>query len=160
MDKLRHEERIKVARGIMRLLDRWGVGPEDQRTILGLPADTRSRDLRRFRDDTPLPDTPGISGRVEHLVGIADALRTACPRDPTRGALWINTAHRRFDRRTAPGDDDRGRSRRHYRGSIGVGLHLRLALHRIRRVTPRLAAAAHRPPSGSATLAAKRPRRA
>ena len=100
MDKLRHEERIKVARGIMRLLDRWGVGPEDQRTILGLPADTRSRDLRRFRDDTPLPDTPGISGRVEHLVGIADALRTACPRDPTRGALWINTAHRCFDRRT------------------------------------------------------------
>ncbi len=100
MDEPGYEERIKVARGIMQLLERWGVDPEDQRTILGLPPDTRTRHLRRFRDNTPLPDTPEISERVEHLAGIADALRTACPRDPTRGALWINTPHRRFARRT------------------------------------------------------------
>jgi hypothetical protein len=100
MDELHYEDRVRVARGIMRLLERWGVGPEDQRTILGLPADIRTRHLRRFRDNTPFPNAPEISERVEHLVGIADALRTACPRDPTQGALWINTAHRRFDRRT------------------------------------------------------------
>ncbi|GBE09979.1 hypothetical protein BMS3Bbin12_02106 [bacterium BMS3Bbin12] len=100
MGELGYEERVTVARGIMRLLERWGVDPEDQRTILGLSEDIRIRHLRRFRDDTPFPDTPEISERVEHLVGIADALRTACPRDPTRGALWINTPHRRFARRT------------------------------------------------------------
>ncbi|HQU14601.1 MAG: hypothetical protein B7Z66_04560 [Chromatiales bacterium 21-64-14] len=100
MKELSYDERVTVAQGIMRLLDRWGVGTEDQRTLLGLPDDTRTRHLRRFRDDTPFPDDPAIWERVEHLAEIADALRTTYPRDPAPGTPWMNKPHRRFNQRT------------------------------------------------------------
>lgn len=100
MNTLSYEDRVTLARGIMRLLERWGAGPEDQLTILGLPEETRTRHLRRFRDDTPFPDAPEVWERVEHLVEIADALRTTYPRDPAQGAPWMNKPHRRFSQRT------------------------------------------------------------
>ncbi len=96
MDSTIEEERLLLARSIMAILDDWGVGAEDRIRLLGLPEGTRTRHLERFRLNTPLPEEGEVMARVEHLVGIADALRTTFPRNPNMGPHWLRTPHRRF----------------------------------------------------------------
>ena len=55
--------------------------------------------LRRYRDDTPLPDTREVNERVEHIIGIADALRTSYPHNPSMGLVWMKQKNKRFKRR-------------------------------------------------------------
>ncbi len=80
----------------MRLLDDWNVSASDIITLLGLPEKFRTRHLERYRNKTPLPDDPIVMQRVEHLAGIADALRTTFPRNATMGPIWLRKPHRRF----------------------------------------------------------------
>jgi hypothetical protein len=68
------EERVALSRTIVELLNRWGVQSEDQVKLLGLPSDTKPRALRRYYENTPLPNSPEINERIDHLLGIADAL--------------------------------------------------------------------------------------
>jgi uncharacterized protein (DUF2384 family) len=100
MQDLSSEERVAVTRIVMHLLDEWGVAPGDQVSVLGLPADTRPRALRRYHEDTPLPDESGVNERVEHILGIADALRTTFPRNGHMAPRWMNKPHRRFAQRS------------------------------------------------------------
>jgi hypothetical protein len=41
-----------------------------------------------------------VRERVEHLLGIAEALRTAYPHNRQAGAIWLNRVNYRFDDRT------------------------------------------------------------
>lgn len=100
MQNLNHDERVQLARLVVELLDTWKVEPSDQVVLLGLPSETRPRAMRRYREGTPLPDEPHIWERIEHLIGIADALRTSYPLNAAAGALWMNQANRLFDNRT------------------------------------------------------------
>lgn len=100
MQALSYEDRCDLARRIVALLDDWGVRAADQVRLLGLPPDTRPRAMKRYREATPLPADARIMERVEHLAGIADALRTANPRNAKAGAFWMNRANHRFDNRT------------------------------------------------------------
>ncbi len=54
----------------------------------------------RYRDNTPLPDDEGIMERMEFLLAIAAALRTAFPINRHMGTQWMNRPHRRFRRHT------------------------------------------------------------
>lgn len=95
-----HEERVEATRLIIALLDAWGLSDSDQLSLLGLPEGTRSRVIRSYRRDTPLPESEEVFERVEHLAGIAEALRTSHPMNPAAGAVWMNQPNRRFgDRR-------------------------------------------------------------
>jgi len=94
------EERALLARTTINLLDQWGIGSEDQIKILALPSETRTRTLRRYRDNTPFPDDTAVMERVEFLLAIAEALRTAFPTNQHMGAQWMNRPHRRFRKRT------------------------------------------------------------
>ena len=94
------EERVALSRTIVELLNRWGVQPEDQVTLLGLPADTKPRALRRYYENTPLPNSPEINERIDHLLGIADALRTSNPCSATADVIWLHAINHRFDNRT------------------------------------------------------------
>lgn len=100
MQALSLEERVSLARMVVGVLDEWGIGAADQVAILSLPDGTPTRTLRRYRDDTPIPDDPAVLERVEHLLGIADALRTTFPTNRRMGAQWMNRPHRRFNQRT------------------------------------------------------------
>jgi hypothetical protein len=100
MQSLTHDERVEVARAIIALLDEWGLAARDQIRLLALPADTKSRQLRRYYENTPLPDEPLVRERVEHLLGIAEALRTSYPHSRHAGAIWLNRVNYRFDDRT------------------------------------------------------------
>jgi len=83
------QEDIIKTRQIISLLDDWGVSDSDQVALLGLPEDTRSRMIRRYRKDTPLPMGQRVIEHIEHLQGIAEALRTSFPRNGAAGAMWM-----------------------------------------------------------------------
>ena len=93
------QDRAALARGIMSILDKWGLCASDQVSLLNLPVKTPTRMLRRYRDDTPLPDTREVNERIEHIIGIADALRTSYPHNPSMGLVWMKQKNKRFQRR-------------------------------------------------------------
>ena len=68
--------------------------------ILALPDHIRSRAIRRFYDDEPLPDDPKVCERVDHLLGIADALRTSYPLNGHMVSFWLNQKNQRFENLT------------------------------------------------------------
>ena len=80
MSALTSEDRTQLGRMVVNLLDDWGVEASDQVNILALPDGTPGRKMQRYHEDTPLPDDPEVMKHVEHLMGIADALRTTFPR--------------------------------------------------------------------------------
>jgi uncharacterized protein (DUF2384 family) len=99
MSALTSEERIHLGRMVVNMLDEWGIKASDQMNILALPQGTPTRMLRRYHEDTPLPDEPEVMQRVEHLLGIADALRTTFPRNANIGLMWLKQPCRRLRRR-------------------------------------------------------------
>ena len=99
MSVMTSEDRTALGRIVVNLLDDWGIGASDQVVMLALPDGTPTRMLRRYHEDTPLPDDPDVMKRVEHLLGIADALRTTFPRNTSIGMLWLKQPCRRLRRR-------------------------------------------------------------
>jgi hypothetical protein len=99
MSAMTSEDLTNLGRMVVNLLDDWGIDASDQLAMLALPDGTRTRMLRRYREDTPLPDDPDVLKRVEHLLGIADALRTTFPRNANIGLLWIKQPCKRLRRR-------------------------------------------------------------
>lgn len=96
----RQEDRVYLTRTIISLLESWGIGVSEQIAILALPAEVSPRNMRLFQMDTPFPDDPDVMERIEHLIGIADALRTTFPRNPQMGPLWMHRRNKHFRRRT------------------------------------------------------------
>src|SRR3989344_6012157 len=75
VEKMNLEDRVTVTRAIINMLDSWGVSAANQVALLALPKGTRPGAIRQFRQGTPFPEDAGVMERIEHLVGIADALR-------------------------------------------------------------------------------------
>ena len=92
-----HEECAELARSIMVILDGWGLNAKQLASLLALPDGTPTRALRRYREDTPFPNDSVLYERVEHIIGISDALRTSYPHNPPMAALWMKQANKRFD---------------------------------------------------------------
>ena len=96
MSELTEQDRIDLARAVMAILVEWKVDAGDQAVILGFPEGTPGRKMRRYHDDTPLPDEPAIMARVEHIISIADALRTTYPISQTMRSIWMHRPIRRL----------------------------------------------------------------
>lgn len=94
------ERRVALTNQIMELLDSWGTSGEQKIILLGLPEDMRARKLERYRQNEAFPDTDIVNEHLEHLVGIADALRTSFPRNVEMSSLWLQKPHKRFDNKT------------------------------------------------------------
>lgn len=99
MSELTPEDRTSLGRLVVNMLDEWDVKSSDQVSMLALPDGTPTRMLRRYHEDTPLPDDPEVMKRVEHLLGISDALRTTFPRNSRIGVLWLKQPCKRLRRR-------------------------------------------------------------
>lgn len=99
MSDMTLEERQELTRGILNMLEGWEVAAKDQLLLLGLEG-VPVRELRRMRDERPLPDEPNIMLRIEHLISIADALRTTFPFSRHMGRLWMHKTNRKFRQRT------------------------------------------------------------
>lgn len=100
MKQMSHEERCELARLVIGILDEWGISDADQLSILGFPGDTPVRKLAKYRRDNPFPDDAAIMQRVEHVISIADALRTTYPTQKNMGVIWMHRPVRRLRHRT------------------------------------------------------------
>ena len=99
-EKMNLEDRVAITRAIINILDSWSVSAANQLVLLALPKGTRPGAIRQFRQSTPFPEVAGLMERIEHLVGIADALRTSYPRNAHMSSIWMNKINHRFDNRT------------------------------------------------------------
>jgi hypothetical protein len=99
MNKMDENERLALGRMVVNVLQDWGIDASDAVCILALPGKVSGRHLQRYQNDTPLPDDPDVLKRVEHLLGIADALRTTFPRNNQIGLLWLKQPCKRLRKR-------------------------------------------------------------
>lgn len=89
MDSMTLDDQITLTTRIMEILDGWGMSSVDIISLLALPDKTPTRALRRYRENTPFPITPELNERIEHIIGITEALRTSYPHNPQMGKMWI-----------------------------------------------------------------------
>ncbi len=99
MVEMSDDERLQLTRGILGMLESWGISDSNQVAILGL-TDKPAREVRRMRDGKALPNDPEVMARVEHLIAIADALRTTYPFSKRMGELWMHKPNRKFRKRS------------------------------------------------------------
>lgn len=95
-----NEECASLAGMIMSILDSWGLNGQAIMSVLNFPAGIPLRALRRYRENTAFPNDEGVYERVDHIVGIYDALRTTYPHNPPMGLLWLRKRHQRFQGRS------------------------------------------------------------
>ena len=100
LENLTHEQQIEFTQLIMNMLDEWGVSHGNKIILLALPDQIRTRAVRRFYDGEVLPDNPAVLERIDHLMGIADALRTSFPLNGHMASFWLNQKNHRFDNQT------------------------------------------------------------
>lgn len=94
------DNHLELTQAIIGLLDQWGIEDRAQIRVLGLPDTTRSRVIRSFRKNTPIPLDDTVRERIDHIMGIADALYTSFPLNEMGGAMWMNRSNERFQNRT------------------------------------------------------------
>jgi hypothetical protein len=100
MNHLNEENRVELARLVMLLLDEWGLSNADKINILSFPDSQRVRSMRQYYNGKPLPEDSDVMQRVEHIVGIADALRTSYPLNDRMPSFWLNKTNKLFGDRT------------------------------------------------------------
>ncbi len=96
MPSLSPQNQVEITRHIMRVLDEWGLPGKEIIKLLELPNKVRLRNLDRFRDGEAFPESQKTQECIEHIAGIADALRTSFPRNAHMCILWMHRPHRRF----------------------------------------------------------------
>ena len=87
-------------RQVLALLDEWGTSAEQKIDLLALTQFVKPRHLSRYRRESAFPDEDIVQQRIDHLLGISDALRTMNPHNGQIGSIWMNKSHRRFENRT------------------------------------------------------------
>lgn len=101
MDAMYSDEEMKRISGkVVRYLESWQVSAEEMLIILGLP-ELKPRKLLHYRKmEKAFEQTDDMMQRIDHVVGIADALRTTFPHSDTMRLRWLRQPHRRFRKKT------------------------------------------------------------
>jgi len=95
------EEMASLTKGVMAYLDGWKLSAEQMLVILGIEESAKKRHLQSFRlGDKPFPETQHLMTRLDHIIGIADALRTTFPFSDKMRLMWLRKPHRRFKKNT------------------------------------------------------------
>lgn len=93
--------RKNLTQAIIRHLDEWQLTEEEIANLLALDASVHKRHIKLYRQGAKvLPTNDAMTQRIEHIIGIADALRTTFPFSSQMRLLWLRKAHRRFQQRT------------------------------------------------------------
>ncbi|TXH69985.1 MAG: DUF2384 domain-containing protein [Thiothrix sp.] len=89
----------KTLKALQYLAD-WDLGSEQMALILGLPNDIKARHLTSYlRGERTLPESPDLAARLDHIIGISEALATTFPFSVQMRSVWLRRAHRRFQKR-------------------------------------------------------------
>lgn len=99
MTDLTLDERLRLTRRTMQLLEDWGLAARDIAGLLQLPETIKARHIGRFHDQDVFPDDPTVNRRVAYLNRIEQALHTYFPRNPEMRKLWVWRANKQFGRR-------------------------------------------------------------
>jgi uncharacterized protein (DUF2384 family) len=95
------EEMLSITQGVVAYLDNWKLSSEQILMILGLTDSVKKRQLQAFRmGDKAFPLSDDLLARIDHIVGISDALRTTFPFSDKMRLLWLRKPHRRFQKNT------------------------------------------------------------
>ena len=94
------EEFMFITKTVMKVLDAWNLTTEQTVQVLGLPEQTKKRQLDKYRSLKAFPKNDLTIRRLSHIVGISDALRTTFPRNINMAEKWMKTEHRRFNNNT------------------------------------------------------------
>ncbi len=95
------EEKQRLTQGIMSILDGWNISAEQTLAVLGLSGAGKKRHMQGYRmGDRAFPQTDELLIRIDHIIGIADALRTTFPFSDKMRLLWLRKPHRRFGKNT------------------------------------------------------------
>ncbi len=95
-----NEHNVTITKMTMQLMDDWGLDAKQIIQLLALPSNIRTRHLEKFRHGDAFPMNEETLSRIEHIAGIADALRTTYPCNSQMGSRWLHTPHRRFRNNT------------------------------------------------------------
>ena len=95
------DEMTRITQGVMAYLDSWKLSSEQILIILGLTDSVKKRHLQGFRmGDKSFPISDDLMIRIDHIVGISDALRTTFPFSDKMRLMWLRKPHRRFQKNT------------------------------------------------------------
>jgi hypothetical protein len=100
LENLSTEQKIEFTQMVMEMLDDWGVSHSDKLILLALPDSVKVRAVRKYYSGEPLPENTQVFERIDHLMGIADALRTSFPLNYQMAAFWLNRKNQRFNNQT------------------------------------------------------------
>jgi len=94
------EEMKRISSKVIGYLDSWQVNAEEILSILGA-SEVKPRHLPQYRKmEKVFEQTEEMMQRIDHVVGIADALRTTFPHSDTMRLRWLRQPHRRFRKKT------------------------------------------------------------
>lgn len=95
------QEMLDLTKGVMGYLDGWKLSTEQMMVIIGIEDAAKKRHLQSFRmGDKPFPESDTLMTRLDHIIGIADALRTTFPFSDKMRLMWLRKPHRRFKKNT------------------------------------------------------------
>jgi len=100
-DEYSTDELLQLTQGVMGYLDGWQLSAEQMIAVLGLSDDAKNRHLQGFRmGERAFPESSELMIRIDHIIGIADALRTTFPFSDKMRLMWLRKPHRRFRKNT------------------------------------------------------------
>lgn len=97
MFNLTQADQVSLTVRIMEILDGWGMSSPEIISLIALPEKTPKRALRRYRENTAFPVSQELEERVDHIIGITDALRTSYPHNPNMGKVWIRQPSKKLN---------------------------------------------------------------
>ena len=95
------DEMMQLTKGVMAYLDGWQLSTEQMLVVLGLDKIVKGRHVQGFRmGEREFPESSELLIRIDHIIGIADALRTTFPFSDKMRLMWLRKPHRRFRKNT------------------------------------------------------------
>ena len=85
------EERKDLIQTIFKILNDWKVDLELQVMLVGLSAETKSRELTKIKNGKAFPDENDFMLRAVEIISISKALQLAFPSNRTLSDLWVTT---------------------------------------------------------------------
>ena len=90
------ERRTMQTRQVMAAFQDWGLSGAEVIDLMALQG-VSARHLERFRRGDAFPKSEATDVRLNHFVGISEALRTTYPTNPKMGAVWMMTKQKRLN---------------------------------------------------------------
>ncbi len=86
---LTDDERADLALFVTDIFSEWKLTPEESIALLGLPQDTKPRELSRFKRGHPLPQDETVLTHAQHILGIQEALYVIFPLNRNMPLFWL-----------------------------------------------------------------------